>query len=337
MEKLNVGLIGFGLSGKVFHAPLLNALPGFEVTKVFSSRTSEVLEAFPRAQVVRDVQEIVNDPGIDLVINCAPNSHHYSYSKAALEAKKHVLVEKPFVNTVAEGEELIRLAQKSNRILSVFQNRRWDNDFLTIQKLLQEKTLGDIRVFESNFDRLRPQTSPEKWREVAGPGSGILFDLGAHLIDQALVLFGIPDSYIVDAELQREGAEAHDYFHIILKYGSMRAVLRSSSFTQTTPRFHVQGTKGSYKKYGLDPQEAALKAGADPLQENFGKEGSSESTELILDGKAEKIKSEKGHYLGFYQQLYQALSGNDKTKNPVKPEEALEVIRIIEEGLKAEL
>ena len=335
MEKLNVGLIGFGLSGKVFHAPLLKATPGFEVTKVFSSKISDVLTAFPKAKIVRNVQEIIDDPTIDLVINCAPNSHHFSHTKAALEAQKHVLVEKPFVNTVKEGLQLIELSKKQNRVLSVFQNRRWDNDFLTIQKLLQAQTLGKLRIFESNFDRLRPQTNSDRWREAPGAGSGTLYDLGAHLIDQALVLFGKPDAYFVDAEFQRENSEAHDYFQVVMRYGAMRVVLRSSSFTQTTPRFHLQGTKGSFKKAGLDPQEASLKLGADPLAAGFGIEDEKYSGELILESGRSRLKSEKGEYLRFYQELYQAVLKNSKAANPVKPEEALEGIKIIEEGLKA--
>ncbi len=332
-EKIRIGLIGFGLSGRVFHATLLKALPEYEIVKVYTSRPQELATELPNAKAVTNVDEIFQDPNIDLVINTAPNAFHYTYSAAALEAGKHVVVEKPFVNTAAEGQKLLSLAIKNKKVLTVFQNRRWDADFLTVKKLIESGRLGEIRVFESHFDRLRPVPRLDKWREQIGPGTGIFYDIGSHLLDQALVLFGKPDDMHADIEIQRPNAVVDDYFHVILKYKNMRVILHSSSFTDQSPRFYIQGAQASFMKFGLDPQEDALRRGENPTHPNFGQEDKTQygtlTTWVDSKKKTEIIPSEIGDYAAFYRNLYLHLKGESKHP-PVDPAQSLEVIRWIE-------
>ncbi|MEC9282063.1 MAG: Gfo/Idh/MocA family oxidoreductase, partial [Bdellovibrionota bacterium] len=271
MKKINTAILGFGLSGKILNGQLIAALEDFNVTKVLTSRTEEVASLFPGAICISDVKEAIDDSNIDLIINCAPNEFHFSYSLAALEAGKHVVVEKPFVNNMEDGEKLILAAQKANRFLSVFHNRRWDSDFLTVKKMIEAGELGEIKQFESYFDRFRPTLTEGQWREKAGPGAGVLFDLGPHLIDQALNLFGRPESLIADVESQK-GHGVDDYFHLVLKYKDMRVILHACTFSGVSPRFKILGSEGNYIKYGMDPQEASLRAAVSPLEENFGLE-----------------------------------------------------------------
>ncbi|MES2525500.1 MAG: oxidoreductase [Bdellovibrionota bacterium] len=325
---IRVGIIGFGLSGRVFHAPFFKSLPEYQVTRVLSSSAGKVHEHLPGVKVVKTLPEILQDD-VDLIINCAPNDYHYSYTAEALKAGKHVVVEKPFVNTVTDGEKLIQIAKENGKILTVFQNRRYDGDFLTVKKLLSEGTLGDVTLFESHYDRFRPEIKPG-WREVEGPGTGVFYDLGPHLIDQAFVLFGKPDEYQIDLAAQRKGAIVPDYFHITLKYGMKRVILHSSCMGNSSARFRIEGTKGNFIKHGMDQQEQALKAGILPDTENFGvdrEDGTLMTWENNL--KAErKIKTEKGCYIRFYEELYEAITGKTSIV-PVTAESALDVIRLI--------
>ena len=327
MKKIRVGIIGFGLSGRVFHASLLKAHPGYEVKMVSSSRTQEVKEVFPLADVVTDPQQIISHPELDLVINCAPNNFHYSYSAAALENGKHVVVEKPFVNTVADGEQLINLACQKNKVLTVFHNRRWDSDFLTIKKLIATRRLGEIKQFESHMDRWRPTVRAERWREQPTEGSGLLYDLGPHLIDQALVLFGQPERLMADIQCQKETGVTDDYFHVILYYGKMRVILHSSSFTSTTSRFQIFGDRGGFTKYSMDPQEEQLRQGLSPLAPDFEFEDEKYFGTLTIPTSAEVIPSEKGLYLNFYSELHAAMTSNGKP--PVSASEALQTMKLI--------
>lgn len=330
MEKIRVGIIGFGLSGKVFHAGLLKHNASFEVTTVSSSRPNDVHLVLPQVKVVATPEELIASKEVDLVINCSPNSHHYSLTALALESGRHVVVEKPFVNTSEEGRKLLAIAKKSGRVLTVFQNRRWDGDFLTVSKLVLEGRLGKIKQFESHFDRLRPQVRAERWREQAGEGSGIWFDLGAHLLDQALQLFGEPDSITADIANQREGATTDDFFHVILKYGQkqnqLRVVLQSSPFTDQTPRFQVFGDNGSFLKFGLDPQEEQLRNGMSPHDPAFG-------IETLADGSVNDTITERGQYIKFYDELALAITAGKKI--PVTAESALRVIEWIELGFES--
>lgn len=330
MKKIKVGLIGFGLSGRFFHSPLMLAHGGYEVLALSTSRHEEAKSIFSNAKIASP-EQILNDIEIELIINCAPNTFHYSYSAEALRNGKHVVVEKPFVNSVEEGEKLISLSEISGKTLTVFHNRRWDSDFLTIKKLLSENVFGEIKQFESHFDRWRPSQRNERWREQSLEGSGILFDLGSHLIDQALILFGKPQSVMADIEVQKPGGQSDDYFHIVFKYEKMRVILHSSSFSNFTPRFQIFGDKKSYIKYGLDPQEEQMKQGLSPQAPNFGVEEASARGQLHdpIANRVDTIPSEKGSYLQFYSDLYDHIALKKNTL-PVTSLDALEVIRLIQ-------
>lgn len=311
INKVRVGLIGYGLAGKVFHSPLIQNHSGYEILSVYTSKTDEVKLQMPNVEVVQNIDKIIRNPEIDLVINCAPNEFHYEYTFEALKNNKHVVVEKPFVNNIAEGEALIKLAKEQDKILSVFHNRRWDGDFLSVKKLIDSGSLGEIKQFESHMDRWRPEVR-NRWKERAGVGSGLLYDLGVHLIDQVLCLFGLPEKIMGDVECQRMNAQTDDYFHLILIYKKMRVILHASSFCSQSPRFQVYGDKFSFVKFGVDPQEEQLKMGLSPKDPRYG----------IEEG------MEKGNYPYFYDQLYQALIY--KKEVPVKPEQALKAIKLIE-------
>lgn len=330
---VSVGIIGFGLSGRIFHTPLLLAHGGYKISAIVSSRPVNL----PGVKLTSDVNSVFSDPKIDLVVVCAPNSLHYSLTRDALKSGKHVVVEKPFTNRISEAEELITLAKEKNRKLTVFHNRRWDSDFLTVQTLLKSQALGQVTQFESRFDRFRPNVRPERWKEQNLEGSGIWFDLGSHLLDQALQIFGKPDEIFADIQSQRDSSAADDYFNVILKYGAMRVILRSSSMIEGTPRFVISGTRGHFTKFGLDPQEEQLKNGAINL-EIFGKEekgsfGKLTTYENNLPSTT-AIESIRGNYLHFYHQFHRSLL-DPNLEVPVSANEALEVVRLLNLGIQS--
>lgn len=332
ISKVKVGIIGFGLSGKVFHASLLKEHAGYEVTSVSSSRADDVHQFLPGVKVYGSASELIASNDVDLVINAAPNAQHFSLSAEALRAGKHVVVEKPFVNSSREGKKLIAIAEGANRFLSVYQNRRWDGDFLTVKDLIESGRLGEVQQFESHMDRWRPAARPERWREKPEPGSGILFDLGAHLIDQALILFGDPDSIWADIVAQRPGSVTDDYVHIVLSYGSRRVILHSSSFAPGTPRFQVFGSKASFVKFGFDPQEPQLRDEMSTHDPMFAREPESAFGHIQEGeaGKPQKLPTHAGRYLEFYNQLHSAIVTGNSAQLPVQPKSALRVIELIE-------
>ncbi len=335
--KIKVGIIGFGSSGRFLHAGLLKFHDGYEITTVSSSRPSEVKKTLPKAVVVSDPFELINSRNVDLVINCAPSALHFKYSAAALEAGKHVVTEKPFVTKVEDGKKLIALSEKTKKVLTVFHNRRWDGDFLTVKKLIKSGRLGDIKQFESHLDRWRPQTRLDRWKEQNVEGGGTFYDLAPHYIDQMICLFGEPDKIITDVAVQRDRGQAPDYFHLIAHYGSMRAILHSSYFTEVTPRFQIFGTQGNFLKYGIDPQEDQLKKNLSPLAPNYGVENKNLYGTFINPANAETevIKTEKGSFLKFYDILHKKISSG-QGEVPVSPGEALRVIEIIENAVEAQ-
>ena len=331
---IKTAIIGFGLSGSKFHAPFLKIMPGFDVTHVVSTRYSEVKAIFPEAIVLNysEINTVLERKDIDLIIVTTPNSEHYEVTKKSLQNGKHVVVEKPFVLNVSEGAELIKLADIYDRVLTVYHNRRWDSDFLTIKKILESGALGQIASFTARFDRYRPIPRIDRWKESAVPGSGILWDLGAHLIDQALKLFGIPQSLLADIGIQRSAAQAVDYFNIIFSYDDgMRLNLTSSSICFSPAcKYEIHGTNGSFIKSGTDPQEQFLMNGRSPIDKDFGIESEKFYGKMTLnqgDLKEKMIISERGCYQEFFKSLQSAI---EKTGSvPVKPEEALDVIKII--------
>ena len=249
------------MSGLVFHAPLLNTNPGFDMTTIVERSYKGSKERYPDVHVVRSVEELINDTHLELIVVNTPDATHFEYCKKALEAGKHVVVEKPFTMNTEEAEKLIALAKKQDRLLSVFQNRRWDGDYLTVKKVVDEKLLGRLVSFESHFDRYRNFIQPNTWKEEPNAGAEIVFNLGAHMIDQAYDLFGMPNSVFAEIGIQRTGGKVDDYYNIVLEYDDIHVNLKSSYLVREEgPRYIVHGTEGSFLKWGLDPQEDALKA-----------------------------------------------------------------------------
>jgi scyllo-inositol 2-dehydrogenase (NADP+) len=306
---VRAGLIGHGLGGRAFHEPLIRA----------AGRLS--LDAIATTRSMPDPAGLIADPGIDLIVISTPNHSHYPLAKAALAAGKHVVIDKPFTVTLAEADDLIALARARQRLLTVFHNRRWDGDFLTVRKVIASGRLGDIMRCEAHWDRFRPAIKPG-WKEEAGPGTGVLGDLGPHLIDQALLLFGEPEAVAGDLEMQRSGAAVEDYFAIALGYGKKRVILTSSLLAAAPrPRFGLYGTEGSFVKYGLDPQEPQALAGMSPADPAFGVEDARwHGTLTLADGTTERIATERGRYLSFYEAVAAAII--DGAPVPVEPADA---------------
>lgn len=329
---LNVALVGFGLSGRYLQAPFFIANPNFNLKTVVTVSQNPQL-VYPSVQAAKSLDEVLSDTEIDLVSICTPSHTHFDYAKQCLLAGKHVLVEKPFTATAAEAEELISLAKKQGKVLSIFQNRRFDSDFMTVKKIVENQLLGDLVAFEIHFDRHKPILNPKRWKEAVTPANGILYDLGAHIIDQSIVLFGKPNSVVGDTFIQREGSEIDDAFHIRLDYGKLKVILKSSLLVREEgPRYILHGTKGSFIKYGLDVQEDHLKAGLMPRMEGFGVESSEKwgilNTEINGQHFRGHIETEVGNWDFLFQNLYEAIAEGKELL--VKPEEVLEQIKIIE-------
>lgn len=334
---LNTAVIGYGLAGKIFHAPLITAVDDLHLHTIVSSRTAEIQTDYPEVNIVTDPADIFQNPKIDLVVIATPNDSHHPLAKAAITAGKHVVVDKPFTITSVDADELIALAQKQAVTLSVYQNRRWDNGFLTLKHLIQTGTLGDIYHYEAHFDRFRLETR-DRWRERDEPGAGMLYDLGAHLIDQAVHLFGHPQTLTADLDQQRPNSQTIDYFHLTLGYGDLRVILHSG-MTVKRPPFHlaVHGSLGSYIKRNLDPQEDDLKAGLRPWDQGWGTEPESEYGELTaeLNGLTVtgRVHTLPGAYEQYYAQLAQAIQTN--TPPPVTAAEARTTIALIEAAMQS--
>ena len=315
---VRVAIIGYGLAGKVFHAPLIAGVPGLQLASICCSKPDQVRADWPGVNPVTAPSAVFADPSVDLVVIATSNDSHHALARAALLAGKHVVIDKPFTVTLAETEDLLALAKAQHRVVTAFQNRRWDSDFLSLQAVLKSGQLGRIVHFQSHFDRFRAVT-PGHWREQALPGSDLWMDLGAHLVDQCLVLFGAPDDLMLDVARHRDNTQTNDYFHAQLRYGSehggLRAILHASSAVTTSgPRFAVHGTLGSFTKYGLDCQEDALKAGGQPQlgsTDAWGIDLSPGTVECQSPGGSQQhtAPAVAGNYLAFYAQLHQHLVG----------------------------
>ncbi|MBW6497976.1 MAG: Gfo/Idh/MocA family oxidoreductase [Bacteroidales bacterium] len=334
-EKINAAIVGFGLSGKVFHAPFLQTSPLFRLYTIVSSGT-EAQSCYPAARVISSFDELLADPALELVVLCTPHHLHAGQAIRALEAGKHVVVEKPVAMSSAEMNQIMQAAQKSGKQIFPYHNRRWDGDFMTLRHLIAAGFIGEVLDFESHFDRYQPEVRRAEWRYVNENGGGTLFDLGPHLIDQAICLFGRPDAVWCRLYFQRPGSKANDSFDLKLFYHRTTATLRAGIFVmEPGPRFQVHGTLGSYIKYGLDTQEAALKKGKKPTAINFGSEP--EKMHGLLHSVArkqslrEKFKTFSGRYMGFYENVYDVISGKDRPE--VTSEDALLNLQIIEAAL----
>jgi scyllo-inositol 2-dehydrogenase (NADP+) len=328
---LNVAIIGFGLSGRYLQAPFFEANPNFNLKTIVTSQNAKAV--FANVEIAQNLAEVLADDAIDLVSICSPNATHFEYAKRALLAGKNVLVEKPFTATVAEAEELIALSKKQGKTLSVFQNRRFDSDFMTVKRVIESGFLGKIINFEIHFNRYKPVLNPKKWKEVVAPASGIIYDLGSHIIDQAVALFGVPQSIWGQTFTQREHSEIDDAFDIRLDYGDLKVSLRASLLVrEDSPRYIIHGTKGSFVKYGIDVQEDHLKVEMLPTDEGFGVESTENSGILNTETNGisfrGNVETMKGNWTLLFQNLHDAIV--DGKELLIKPEEVLEQIRIIE-------
>jgi predicted dehydrogenase len=334
-QSLNVGLIGYGLAGAFFHAPLIAATPGLRLTHIVTSspeRSRNALGEHPEATVVPEPQDLWQHAHeLDVVVIATPNSTHVPLARAALNAGVHVVVDKPFAPSAEEARALIALAESCGRRVTVYQNRRWDNDFLTLRSLLEQDALGEVHRFESRFERWRPETKPG-WRRSAmrEDAGGILFDLGSHLIDQALQLFGPVRQVYAELDRGYPDSEVDDDSFVALTHaGGVRSHLWMSSVTaQLGPRLRVLGRRGAYVKYGLDPQEDALRRGVRPGLSNWGTEDAARHGWLGTDSDRRRIPSLPGDYPQFYIQLLQALRSGEPL--PVDPQDAVDVLEIIQ-------
>jgi predicted dehydrogenase len=333
---LRVGLIGYGYAGRTFHAPLIASVPGLQLAAVSSRDAARVQADWPDVEVIPDAQALIARDDLDLVVIASPNDSHYPLARAALSAGRHVVVDKPFTLTLAEARELTARAHARRRLLSVFHNRRWDSDFLTLRALVEGETLGRIVHLESAFDRYRPVVRA-RWRESSAPGAGLWFDLGPHLLDQALQLFGWPQGITLDQAVLREGGQADDWFQARLRYPGLRVVLRASMLAAAaSPRFAVHGTLGSWVKLGLDPQEDALKAGARPVWPPGPDWGMDHNTSLLTRPRGDALRTDPlplrpGRQGAFYAAVRDALRG--EADNPVPPAQATAVMALIELGM----
>jgi predicted dehydrogenase len=331
---VRVGLIGFGLAGQAFHAPMIRGVEGMELACVLERHTNNAKARYPEIRIARTFDEMLSDKSINVIVVATPNDTHFSYTKAALEAGRHVVIDKPMTPTLREAEELVQMAEQRGLLLSVYQDRRWDGAYVTVRKLIQSGALGTVMEYETRFDRFRLDPKPGAWREVADfPAAGVLWDLGPHLIDGALVLFGEPESIYAAALCQRELAKVDDAFDIILQYPRLRASLRARIIAYA-PSHHllVHGTQGSFVKYGMDPQEEILRGPNYPDGLDWGKDWGLEPEKqwgtLSRVGEApRKIQTERGDYRGFYVNFRDAVE--EKAPLDVPPEQFLRTQRAL--------
>lgn len=326
-SPIRVGLIGYGYSGKTFHAPLIQAVEGLALCGVASSNAEKVRADWSEVAVYPDAGTLIADQDIDLVVIASPNATHAPLAQLALDQGKAVVIDKPFTVTMAEARDLVAQAEETGRLLSVFHNRRWDSDFLTIQHAIEDDLIGPVTHFESRFDRFRPAVRA-RWREQAGPGSGVWYDLGPHLVDQALLLFGLPDRVLASMATQRSGAVTDDWAHVVLMYGQRRVSLQASMLVAGgTRRFVVHGEAGSLEKNHADLQEAQLLEGLIPGGPGWGED----TDPLILHeahGSIRQIVAQPGDQRAFYIGVRDAMKGD--ARNPVSPIQALAVMAVVE-------
>lgn len=330
MDDIGVGLIGYGLGGRAFHAPYVGVTPGMALRAVVSRDAAKVHADLPGMRVVPDAAALLALPGIDLVIVSSPDQLHADHALAAIAAGKHVLVDKPFATSLAEARRVAAAAEAGGRLLTIFHNRRWDADFLTLRRLIAEGALGDVVQLESHFDRWRPKPAA-LWKEAREGGAWL--DLGPHLVDQALQLFGMPEAINADLATLRDGAPAVDYFHAVLRYPTRRVILHASKLVAANGlRFAVHGTRGSWIKHGVDPQEAATVAGAVPGSDGWGMDAS-DGVLTRGDGTVAQITNDRGDYGLFWTALAAAIRGAGP--NPVPAREALAVMEVLDAGMRS--
>jgi scyllo-inositol 2-dehydrogenase (NADP+) len=330
-DVVRVGVIGFGMAGKIFHTAVVSATPGLELAAIVQRKGDEAAKAYPGVKIARSIEEMLEDESIQLAVVATPSDAHFEHAKECLEAGRNVVVDKPFTLTSQDARKLVDLAREKRVLVTAYQNRRWDGDFVTLKQVIASGELGKIVSYESHLDRYRAEPRLGAWRESGGPGGGILFDLGPHLIDQATALFGDPESVFADVRAEREGAVVDDAWDALLKFpAGVTALLRSTLAAYTPgPRFVVHGTLGSFRKWGVDPQEDALKAGGSYSDPGFGEEPASQWGELRVVGKPpRRVETAAGDYRGLYANVRDAVMGVGELE--VKPEQVLRTTRLIE-------
>jgi len=331
---IEVGLIGYGLAGRAFHAPVIRAVPGLHLAAILQRAGNEATRKYPDVRIVRNLEELLAIGEIRLIVIATPNDTHYEIARRCLEAGRDIVVDKPFTTTLEEARRLVQIAKEKGRLITVYQNRRYDGDFQAIRKVVADGTLGRIVRFETSYDRYRPALKPGAWRETSRAGSGILFDIGPHLIDHAMVLFGLPQAVTADVRIEREGALADDAFDILLHYpDAMRALLRSSILAAAPrPRFVLLGTKGSFVKQKVDPQEGNLRRGYIPADKPWGAEPEEDWGVITVPARdsfeQRRVPSANCDYRDYYANVRDALLG--RAELAVTPEWSLEVMRILE-------
>jgi predicted dehydrogenase len=339
-QEIGVCVIGFGLAGQVFHAPFVSAVPGLRLEAIVQRKGDEAAKAYPSARILRSAEDALKDAAIQMIVVATPNETHFELAKRALQAGKHVVIDKPFTATSEEALELKALAEKKGVVLAPFHNRRWDGDFRTVERLLGEEAVGRLVTYESHFDRFRPLPRENTWKEGANLANGLLMDLGPHLVDQALALFGSPDGITASVRRDRDKTDIEDAFDITLEYPRLRAHCRSSMLAaDAAPRFLLHGTEGSYKKFGLDPQEPALVGGAKVPRMGEGEwlaEPESQwGTLTIAPVPADpakltqtRVRNELGDYRLYYANVRDAINGTAKLE--VTPEDGYRTIKLLE-------
>jgi scyllo-inositol 2-dehydrogenase (NADP+) len=340
MADINVAVIGFGLAGRVFHAPFVSAVPGLKLEAIVQRRGDEAAKAYPATRILRSVEEAFSDPTIQLIVVATPNETHFDLARQALLSGKHVVIDKPFAATSIEAKDLGELAATRNLILAPFHNRRWDGDFLTVRKIMDGGKLGRVVTFESHFDRFRPLPREATWKESGNEANGLLMDLGPHLVDQSLALFGPPEAITASVRRDRDQTDIEDAFDITLHYPRLLAHCRSTMLAcDAAPRFLLHGTRGSFKKFGLDPQEPALVAGAkvprmgegDWLAEKESEWGVLTVAPVPADPGTlvrTSIQTEFGDYRHYYANVRDAINGTAPLA--VTPQDGYRVIRLLE-------
>ena len=335
MKAIQSALLSYGMSGRIFHAPFLEVHSGFELVGSYERSQKNIQKAYPGTHSYDSLEEVMQDADIELIIVNTPIPTHFEYASKALKAGKHVVVEKAFTNSTAEALELQKIASKAGKHIFVYQNRRWDSDFLTVKKVLESGQLGGIVEAEFHFDRYNGAKSPKMHKELPGPGAGIIFDLGPHIIDQALHLFGNPTHVFADLRKTRPGTEVEDLFEILLYYPEMRVRLKAGYYFKVpVPAFQLHGKLGSFIKTRSDRQEADLDAGRKPQGDSWGQESPQDYGVMQVDGgNPERVPSENGNFMAFYENVYQSLRG--KEQPAVSVQDGINSMRVIDAAMES--
>ncbi len=338
MKQINTALLSFGMSGRVFHAPFINLHSGFHLVGSWERSKKQIQEFYPGVRSYDSLEAVLNDDSIDLVVVNTPIYSHFEYTAKALKAGKHVVVEKAFTSTVSEAEELKAIALEQDKQIAVFQNRRWDSDFRTVKQVIESGMLGNINEMEIHFDRFNLELSPKKHKEEPNPGAGIVRDLGPHIIDQALFLFGMPEAVFADLRTTRPNSIVEDCLDILLYYPSFRVRIKGGYIVkEVLPAYIIHGTKGSFLKSRADVQEADLQKGITPDTPNWGTEPKQEEGVLNYEANGgtirKKVETLQGNYLEFYNGVYNSLTQN--IPMPVTVDDGIRVMKIIEAAFKS--